>query len=153
VSSNAPNSVVSERVPEPSTETAKNNIVFRESYQPPDRRRAELILAPTGPFRPLIEEYLATAAVNHYSPVTFGQARRNLGSFFQFVVESEHIETLDDIRPSTVTRYINAERMRGIRSCNRNLLNCVSTFFVWLIAQGRYDRGNPVVKRYHRPLI
>ena len=121
----------------------------RPGYQAPAVRRAELILGPTGPFRPLIEKYLATVVPNYYKPNTLIQVRSSIGKFFRFVVQDQHIEELDQIRPSTITRFIETERGRGLTSIN--FVGHISSFFVWLISLELYDRGNPVIARLHRP--
>jgi hypothetical protein len=120
-----------------------------QSHQAPDVRRAEFILGPTGPFRPFIEEYLATVVPSFYKPNTVVQVRSSIAKFFRFVVRHQHIEELDQIRPSTITRFIEIERERGLKSIN--FIGHISTFFVWLISQELYDRGNPVISRLHRP--
>ncbi len=114
-------------------------------------RRADLILGPTGPFRPLIEQYLAAVATTGISGRPLTQIRGNIALFFRYVVLVEKINDLDQIRPSTVTRFIEAERARGIR--NRLFIGRLTVFFVWLIEQGLYDRGNPVITRLHRRLL
>jgi site-specific recombinase XerD len=107
----------------------------------------ERILSPTGPFRPLIEEYMATQAPNYYAPGTLHTVRSSLAKFFRHAVQVEEIKLLDDIRSSAITRLIAVERERGLTS--RNFVGYLSTFFGWLIAEERYDRANPVVSRIH----
>ena len=114
-------------------------------------RRADLLLGPTGLFRPLIEKYIATAATTIYERRPLTQIRGSIALFFRYLVLVEGIDDLDQIRPSTITRFIEAERARGIR--NHLFLGRLSTFFVWLISEGLYDRGNPVINRLHRPLM
>jgi integrase len=107
----------------------------------------ERILGPTGQFRALIEEYMATAAANYYSPGTLGTVRVSLAKFFRFVAQIEKITVLDDVRPAVITRFIALERERGL-TC-RNFVGHLSTFFATMIAEERYDRANPVVSRIH----
>jgi integrase len=107
----------------------------------------EEILGPTGPFRSLIGQYMATAAANYYKPGTLNGVRASLANFFRFVVSEEKIQSLDDIRASSITRFIAAERERGLTS--RNYVGHISTLFNWLISEERYDRVNPVVPRIH----
>jgi integrase/recombinase XerD len=115
-----------------------------------DHRRAfdeEQILGPTGVFRPLIEEYMATAAANYYAAGTLSAVRVTLAKFFRFVMQAEKIANLDAIRSGVITRFIAAERERGLTS--RNYVGHLSTLFNWLIADERYERANPVVARIH----
>lgn len=118
-------------------------------HQAPGVRRAEMVLGPTGPFRPFIETYLATVVPSYYKPNTVIQVRSSLTKFFRFVVKNQHIEDFDQIRPSTISRFIDIERERGLRGIN--FIGHISSFFVWLISQELYDRGNPVISRLHRP--
>ena len=107
----------------------------------------EQILGPTGVFRPLIEEYMATAAANYYAAGTLSAVRVSLANFFRFVAHAEKITNLDAIRSGVITRFIAAERERGLTS--RNHVGHLSTLFNWLIAEERYERANPVVPRIH----
>lgn len=120
----------------------------RDGYQTPAVRRAELTLGPTGPFRPLIERYMATVAANHYKPEGLVRVRGNLGKFFRFLVQDLGIEDLDKVRPSTITRFIERERKHGLS--NHNFLGHLASFFVWVISLETYDQGNPVINRLHR---
>ena len=120
----------------------------RDGYQTPAVRRAELMLGPTGPFRGLIERYMVTVAANHYKPEGLVRVRGNLGKFFRFLVQDLGIEDLDQIRPSTITRFIERERAYGLS--NHNFLGHLASFFVWVISLETYDRGNPVINRLHR---
>ena len=123
----------------------------REGYLPPAVRRAELILGPTGPFRPLIERYMREAAPSRYIPKDLVKVRCDIASFFRFVVHDLHIEDLDEIRPSTVTRFVEKRRADGYTTYL--FLGRLATFFVWVIEVGLYDNGNPVVNRLHRPMM
>ena len=108
---------------------------------------AERILNPTDVFRPLIEEYMAGAAANYYATGTLPTVRVSLAKFFAFVVQVEKIGSLEKIGSTVITRFIAAERKRGLTS--RGFVGHLSTFFGWLIAEERYHRGNPVVSRIH----
>jgi integrase len=107
----------------------------------------EQILGPTGVFRGLIEEYMATAAANYYSPGTLPTVRVSLAKFFRFAVQIEEITALDDVRPAVITRFIALERERGLTG--RNFVGHLSTFFGTLIVEEKYGRANPVVSRIH----
>jgi integrase len=107
----------------------------------------ERILGPTGSFRPLIEEYMRTAAANYYAMSTTYAVRTSLAKFFRHAAETEHLTDLDQIRPGVITRFIAVERERGLTS--RNFVGHLATLFNWLIAEERYHRPNPVVSRIH----
>ncbi len=107
----------------------------------------EEILAPTGVFRALIEEYMSSAAANYYASGTLRTVRASLAKFFSFIVRIEEITSLDKIRSSAITHFIAAERQRGLSS--QNFVGHLSTFFRWLIAEERYDHANPVLSRIH----
>ncbi len=107
----------------------------------------EHVMAPTGVFRPLIEEYMATAAANYYATGTLSNVHVSISAFFRFVVQVEKISKLDDIGPKVITRFIAAERERGITS--RVFVGHLATFFGWLIAEERYHRPHPVISSIH----
>lgn len=107
----------------------------------------ERILGPTGPFRPLIEEYMAAAAANYYSPGTLPTVRVSLAKFFRFAVQVEKISALENIRPAVITRFIALERARQLTG--RNFVGHLSTFFKTLIVEEKYNLPNPVVSRIH----
>jgi hypothetical protein len=111
-------------------------------------RRADMVLGPTGPFRPLIEQYLTTVVPAYYKPETRIQVRSSIGKFFRYVAQDMRITELDQIRPSTITRFIERERERGLTAIC--FIGHISSFFVWLISLELYDRGNPVIARFHR---
>ena len=123
----------------------------REGYVAPATRRAELILAPTGPFRKIIERYLNEAAPSRYIAQDLVKVRGDIASFFRFVVGDLHIEDLDEIRPSTITRFVEKRRAEGYTTFL--FLGRLASFFVWAVEQGLYDNGNPVVNRLHRKLM
>jgi len=106
------------------------------------------MFGPTGAFRHIIERYLEQVAPAFYKVPTLRHVRGDLARFFRFVVLNEGIEDLEQIRPSTVTRFIEAERERGIRG--HLFLGELARFFDWLISEDFYDRGNPVVSSMHR---
>ena len=110
--------------------------------------RAELILSQTGRFRPLIEEYLATVAPKNYKAKDVSTVRVSIGMLFRYIVQDLHIDDLDLVRPSTITRYIDSRRALGYLSFT--FLGHIASFFSWLAYRGDYDRGNPVIRRFHR---
>jgi integrase len=107
----------------------------------------ERVLSPTGPFRPLVEEYVGSAAGNMYRPGTLPNVRVSLGKFFRFVNQNERISDLEEIGPSVITRFIAHERERGLTG--RNFVGHLSTFFGWLMGEERLKRPNPVIPRIH----
>jgi hypothetical protein len=123
----------------------------REGYQTPDVRRTELILGPTGPFRSLIERYMSEAAPGKYIAKDLVKVRGDIAKFFRFLVQDRHIEDLDPIRPSTISRYIEKQRADGYSTFL--FLGRLATFFTWVISLELYDHGNPVVNRVHRPMM
>jgi hypothetical protein len=123
----------------------------REDYVPATHRRAELILGPTGPFRKIIERYMEEAAPARYIPGDLVKVRGDIASFFRYVFGVLNIDDLDDIRPSTVTSYVESRRAQGYTSFL--FVGRLATFFVWAISAGLYDNGNPVVNRLHRKLM
>jgi site-specific recombinase XerD len=143
---NQPNSQV---VKEGINKEPRHVVHVREGTLEPSARRAELILGPTGPFRHLIERYLATVVPSYYKPETRSQVRSSIGKFFRFVAQDLRITDLDQIRPSTITQFIERERERGLTAIC--FIGHISSFFVWLISLELYDRGNPVIARLHRP--
>lgn len=126
------------------------NLQTHEKFVEANALRAELILGPTGPFRPLIERYMKEEAPNRYVAKDLVTIRGDVASFFRFVVGDLQIKDLDQIRPSTITRYVEKRRADGYSSFL--FLGKLATFFVWAISLGLYDNGNPVVARVHRKL-
>jgi integrase len=127
----------------------KNQVGKKLFVSDEHRKKYELdrIMGPTGPFRALIEEYMATQAPNYYALGTLHAVRYDLAKFFRYAVQVLNLKVLDDVRSSAITKFIAVERERGLTS--RNFVGHLSTFFGWLIAEERYDRANPVVPRIH----
>jgi hypothetical protein len=138
--------------PSEAVEESTNAIIqiarLRDGYRTASHHRTEQILAPTGTFRPLVEKYMATVAPNRYKAVDLIKVRGSIGKFLRFVVQDLRIVDLDQIRPSTITCYIERQRANGLTS--HNFLGHLASFFVWLISQELYDRGNPIINNLHR---
>lgn len=58
------------------------------------------------------------------------------------------IESLELVVPRTITDYIRWARETG-RRCAQKGLSAVSVFFQWMIIEGRYQKGNPVISKFH----
>jgi hypothetical protein len=124
---------------------------LRDGYKTGSDRRAEILLGSTGPFRSLLEQYLHDVAPRSYRPGYCTQVRCSLAVFFRYVANELGVEDLDLIRPTTITGYIDWRRRHGFRS--GNFLGHLASFFSWLASIGEYDRGNPVIHRFHRELM
>jgi integrase len=108
--------------------------------------RLEMLLAPTGPFRPVIEKYLADNK-DRYAKGTFKSVQGALTGCLAYAYQTEQITSLEQITPQVISRYILHEVGRGIK--NRNYIGYLSVFFDRLRAEGLMERGNPVVPHYH----
>jgi len=104
----------------------------------------ERLMGPTGEFRPILSNYLATTT--RYRPRALEDARLSLAHFFSFVVELG-ITRLVDVRPSVVSRWIKRERDRGIT--RSGFVGHISTFFLSMIAEELVDMSSPVISRIH----
>lgn len=107
-----------------------------------DLFNAERTLGRTGPFRPMIESYLETA---DYAKKTLAGVKMTLWHFFSYVV-SEGITQLNQIKPSTITCFLAAERKRGVTACN--VAGTLATFFRTQEYEEHIER-NPVIPRLH----
>lgn len=112
-------------------------------------KRRKYLTEMCGPFLGLADEYLDGFAKNHYSELqTLQTVRRAIGPWFKFLQE-EGITSIRQVTSKTITRYTAWAHDSGRDQLNR-VLSYVSTFFKWAIAEGHYDRGNPVVPLIHR---
>jgi hypothetical protein len=124
---------------------------LRDGYMTGSERRGEILLGGTGPFRGLLEEYIGSVAPRIYRPGYCVQVRCSLAGFLRFVNQELGFEDLELIRPSTIASYIQWLRGHGYHSSN--FLGHLSSFFGWLASIGKYDRGNPVIHRFHREMM
>jgi integrase len=106
---------------------------------------ADRILGPTGPFRPLIEEYMSLTKT--YSKSTLSSVKPSLAHFFAHVFTVEKMTELAQIGPAVVSRFRAAEVRRGMTSSNA--IGHISTFFNWLLDHERFNKRNPVISRVH----
>ena len=100
---------------------------------------------PTGPFRPLIETYLAT--VGHYRGKTLTAVKVALVGFFAHIYSVEGVTELNSIKPSMVSRFNAAEKLRGITTTNS--ISFVSMFFKLTMAEDDSVTRNPVIPSVH----
>jgi integrase len=107
--------------------------------------RNEQLYIPTGCFRPLIEEYLSVT--NNYSASTLVNVKGSLTRFFGHVFTTEKIKKLEDIKSRTMSRFMAAERARGMQSSNS--VSHIKAFFDRLYEEERFDKRNPVIPRIH----
>jgi len=116
---------------------ALHNHLFRSDH---------LIRGRAGIFMPILEEYVSTYVKIHYRK-PYG-ARNALSYFFLFLNEVG-IANLDDVTPKVITRFLAWEVERGGPK-GPKYLSYVTTFFDWMIGEGRRVHANPVVPRIHR---
>jgi integrase/recombinase XerC len=102
-------------------------------------------MALTGPFRPVIEEYLKDNT--YYRKGTLPSVKMSLLHFFTFVAQDLKLTRLEDVSPRVVTKFMVHEQDRGLRG--RNFIGHLSTFFEQLIAEERVEMKNPVRSRIH----
>jgi integrase/recombinase XerC len=98
-----------------------------------------------GVFLELVTEYLNGFASHHYREIR--TPRTALCPFFRFLT-TIGIRSIGEVIPTTITNFLTWARQVGLRSPAYNISK-ISTFFVWLIAEGRYKGGNPVVSLIH----
>jgi len=105
---------------------------------------AERTLGATGPFRQMIEEYLATS---DYGKNTLPGVKVSLCHFFGFAVE-EGLTKFNQIKSPTFKRFIAGERARGITS--GVAVGHLSTFFSELEDDGVIERSPVIRGRYSK---
>lgn len=105
----------------------------------------ERLYKPTGTFRPLIENYLAT--VSHYRGRTLIAVKVALVGFFAYIYTVEGVTELNSIKPSMVSRFNAAEKLRGITTTNS--ISFVSMFFKLTMAEDDMVTRNPVIPNVH----
>ena len=127
---------------------SKNKIGKKRFYDDEHRRHfhRERMLAPTGGFRPMVEQYLQVEAPIHYKPGTLSTVQTSVTKFFRFVA-SLGFKDVNEVRPATISQFIASQLRDG--AVARNYIGHLSTFFRWLIEEDRYHRPNPVIPRRH----
>lgn len=99
-----------------------------------------------GRFKPQLDSFLDEYVQK--SPATRSELRSNVGMFLAFLVQ-RRIRSLNSVRPAQITEFLRSMRDGGRWHDTTNLVNCIGIFFDWLIVQGKRDRVNPVVPRFH----
>jgi integrase/recombinase XerD len=105
---------------------------------------SEDLLAGTGCFRSLVEDYLLVARGNYKDPAA---VRGNVCRFLTHMVSVEKLASLEEIRPRHVSRFKAAEIERGMKT--HNWATIVRTFFFWAEEEERFFGSNPVIPRLH----
>lgn len=103
----------------------------------------EALLASTGCFRSVVEEYLSTAEYSNER--TWSAVRSSICAFFHHAVEVEGISRLEEITPKVADRFQRAEKSRGMTSSN--WAPRVRGMFEWLIDNDLFSKGNPIRSR------
>jgi site-specific recombinase XerD len=93
----------------------------------------------------LANEYFNGFASRHYRDIR--TPRLALCPFFKFLL-LQGIMSIGKVTPKTITLFLTWARQASIKSPAYNISK-ISTFFKWLIAEGRYKGGNPVVSLIH----
>lgn len=102
--------------------------------------------SPMGPFRSMVENYLAT--VGHYRGKTLTSVKVALVAFFSYVHTVEGIVCPGQVKSSVVTRFNAMERDRGITTTNS--ICFVSMFFKHMMAEDdSVVLRNPVINTIH----
>lgn len=128
--------------------------ILNSSYTPPrfccrahfrafERNR---IMSAAGPLEPILEDYIFHTS--HYADSTLLSVKTNLARFARYIYEELGITLFENVRPSTISIYMEHEKQRGIKSTNT--IGHLSTFFNWLIVENDLDIRNPVVRLFHK---
>lgn len=100
-----------------------------------------------GSHRELVSEFLDKYVAMREMNVP--SMRKGITPFFEFLNESG-MNSLEAIKPATISDYLVWAEKSGRRNAGHDL-TCVSTFFTWMIMEGRRIAANPVIPRYHYP--
>ena len=108
--------------------------------------KENLNYARVGPMRDEIENYLKTT--QRYRGKTLVSVKVYLISFFGYMYSVEGVSDWRHVTPSMVTRFIAAERQRGIG--NNNVVGLVSTFYKTKLAEDdSFTLRNPIIANVH----
>jgi site-specific recombinase XerD len=110
-------------------------------------RRKQTDEEKSGPYAPLLKEYLEAVIPRFLAPSTFNQVRCNLSAFFHYL-NRRHIRSLTMVTPKTISRFLAELQTRRTKSAGRVTGN-VRLFFDWMIFTGKRKLSNPVVPRFH----
>jgi integrase len=112
-------------------------------YRASERKR---IMSPAGPLEPILEDYILHTS--HYADSTLPCVKTNLARFARYIYGELGIALFESVRPSTISKYMEREKKRGIKSTNT--IGHLSTFFNWLIVEKDLDIRNPVIRLFHK---
>jgi site-specific recombinase XerD len=108
-------------------------------------KKAENLRASVGAFQ---NEY--DALLQNWEKTGRAQVKRiawELSIFLHYLVKAG-ISDLNQVRPSTITAYLDTEEQGGLKSVGYTI-NTVSSFFTFLYYNDLRDHPTPVVRRYH----
>lgn len=126
---------------------SKSGLVFLSPRHQGDYLIEKTLKESCGRFRPIADEYLDGVARQHYSELR--GVRRSLATLFLFLQETD-ISSLEEVSPRTITDYI-LWMKKNDRKLATSTLSCISTFFNWMIDEGRRKAANPVTRWHRRP--
>jgi site-specific recombinase XerD len=98
-----------------------------------------------GSFRKVVDEYLNGFAAYHYRDPK--SVRSSIARFFMFL-NNQNIVSIDNVTPKTITEFV-VWAKKPNRGLSTHTVSSISTFFKWMIAEGRWKAGNPVVGLIH----
>jgi site-specific recombinase XerD len=101
----------------------------------------------SGPYAPILQEYLEAVIPRFLAPTTFNQIRCNLSAFFHYL-RRRRILFLSVVTPKTISDFLAELQIRRTKSAGRVTGN-VRLFFDWLIFTGKRRTPNPVIPRFH----
>jgi integrase len=133
-----------------SSETIKKNnvsgLVFISSQHQGIYRMTKFVSESCGPFLSIANEYLGGFAFRHYRDLKTPRAA--LCTFFRFL-RINGTRSIARVTPKTITRFLTWAEQEGQHRSAVYGISAISTFFSWMIAEGRYTSGNPVVGLIH----
>jgi site-specific recombinase XerD len=109
-------------------------------------RRRQTDQKNSGPFAPLLQEYLEAVIPRFLAASTFNQVRCNLSAFFHYL-RRRRIHFLSLVTANTISDFLADLQIRSTKSAGRVMGN-VCLFFDWLIFTGKRRPPNPFIPRY-----
>jgi site-specific recombinase XerD len=104
------------------------------------------IMGGTGPLGLILVEY--TIGNQFYAQSSIQGAKTNLARAARFFHGELKLNSWEDVRPEHISKLINAEKKRGMKSTN--IIGHLATFFGWLIAVKGIYILNPVIRKFHK---